>query len=201
MFVELHARVRHITSEYRGPSSAPTGLTLPRRGHYTTARVCKRCRREGGADVHARARTRASLVWTERSLRFKEPRACLRAQWEHVRRDDRPFDHLARYFKVSAIVAARRSLDLGLINRDTFFTFYRDHIATVRQRAEDTEGGGDFYLNQNVRFGRRFAVAVVQAVQEGRLAHRDAYTLTGLWGQTFENYVAELRGQRRRRRE
>jgi Zn-dependent peptidase ImmA (M78 family) len=132
---------------------------------------------------------------------FLVPAAELRAQWEHVRRDDRPFDHLARYFKVSAIVAARRALDLGLVDRETFFTFYRDHIATARRRTEDAEGGGDFYLNQNVRLGRRFAAAVVQAVHEGRLAYRDAYTLTGLWGRTFENYVAELQGKRRRRRE
>ena len=125
----------------------------------------------------------------------------LRAQWDRVRREDRPFDLLARHFKVSAIVAARRALDLDLISRRTFFAFYRDHIAAARRRTEDAEGGGDFYLNQNVRLGRRFAVAVVQAVQEGRLAYRDAYTLTGLWGRTFENYVAELQGRRRRRRE
>ncbi|HEV3061671.1 MAG TPA: ImmA/IrrE family metallo-endopeptidase [Vicinamibacterales bacterium] len=125
----------------------------------------------------------------------------LRAQWDRVRRQDRPFDQLARHFKVSAIVAARRALDLGLINRQAFFQFYEDHIAAARRKTDDAEGGGDFYLSQNVRLGRRFAVAVVQAVQEGQLAYRDAYTLTGLWGRTFDNYVADLQGRRRRRRE
>jgi Zn-dependent peptidase ImmA (M78 family) len=124
----------------------------------------------------------------------------LRAQWERARRNDQPFEQLARHFKVSAIVAGRRALDLGLISRETFFAFYRDHIAAARAKKEDAEGGGDFYLNQNVRLGRRFAVAIVQAVQEGRLGYRDAYTLTGLWGKTFDNYVAELLGRRRRRR-
>lgn len=124
----------------------------------------------------------------------------LRAQWDRVRRNDRPFDQLARHFKVSAIVAARRALDLGLIDRPTFFAFYGDYIAAARAKREDAEGGGDFYLNQNVRLGHRFAAAVVQAVQEGRLAYREAYTLTGLWGKTFDNYVAEIQGRRRRRR-
>lgn len=122
----------------------------------------------------------------------------LRAEWERVRRQERPFDTLARHFKVSAIVAVRRALDLGLIPREAFLEFYRHHLAEVQRRAEDVAGGGDFYLTQNVRLGRRFAVAVVHAVQEGRLPYREAYALTGLWGQTFDNYAAELQGKRRR---
>lgn len=122
----------------------------------------------------------------------------LRAQWDRARTQDRPFDYLARYFKVSAIVAARRALDLALIPRRAFFDFYRDHLAEAQRRADEAAGGGDFYLTQNVRLGRRFAVAVVHAVQEGRLAYREAYALTGLWGHTFEKYAAELQGARTR---
>ena len=110
----------------------------------------------------------------------------------------RPFDYLARHFKVSAIVAARRALDLALIPRNAFLEFYRDHLAEAKRRRDATAGGGDFYLTQNVRLGRRFGVEVVHAVQEGRLTYREAYALTGLWGHTFANYVAELQGGRRR---
>ena len=122
----------------------------------------------------------------------------LRSQWEFARAQVQPFDYLARHFKVSAIVAARRALDLALIPRNVFFEFYRDHLAEAKRRRDDTAGGGDFYLTQNVRLGRRFGVAVVHAVQEGRLTYREAYALTGLWGHTFANYVAELQGGRRR---
>jgi len=113
---------------------------------------------------------------------FLVAEAELRAEWEKVRLQERPFDALARHFKVSAIVTARRALDLGLIQQKSFFEFYRTHLAEVRRRTEDAAGGGDFYLTQNVRLGRRFAIAVIHAVQEGRLPYREAYALTGLWG-------------------
>lgn len=122
----------------------------------------------------------------------------LHAQWDRARVRKRPFDYLARYFKVSAVVAARRALDIGLVSRRGFLDFYRDHLAEAHRRVNDTSGGGDFYLTQNVRLGRRFAVAVVHAVQEGRLPYREAYALTGLRGQTFEQYAAELHGGRTR---
>ena len=80
----------------------------------------------------------------------------LRSQWEFARAQVRPFDYLARNFKVSAIVAARRALDLALIPRNVFFEFYHDHLAEAKWRRDDTAGGGDFYLTQNVRLGRRF---------------------------------------------
>src|SRR5207253_765060 len=105
---------------------------------------------------------------------FLCPAADLRREWERVRREDKPFDALARHFKVSAIVVARRALDLGLIRRDAFFEFYREHVAEAERRADDGgRTGGDFYNTQNVRIGRRFATAVVHAVQEGRLTYRE----------------------------
>jgi Zn-dependent peptidase ImmA (M78 family) len=144
------------------------------------------------------ASDRIEIACNAVAAEFLVAEAELRAQWDRAQAQARPFDYLARHFKVSAIVAARRALDLALIARRTFFDFYRDHLAEAQRRAENAAGGGDFYLNQNVRLGRRFAVAVIHAVQEGRLTYREAYTLTGLWGQTFDKYVAELRGGRRR---
>ena len=96
-------------------------------------------------------------------------------------------------------MAARRALDLALIPRNAFFEFYRDHLAEAKRRTDATAGGGDFYLTQNVRLGRRFGVAVVHAVQEGRLTYREAYARSPDSGDTpFANYVAELQGGRRR---
>ena len=121
----------------------------------------------------------------------------LRAAWARVQNQGDPFNLLARQFKVSAIVAARRALDLQFIPLTDFLTFFRDHLAETARRKKTKPDGGDFYRTQNVRLGRRFAVALVHAVQEGRLAYREAYGLTGLWGQTFDKYVASLQGQRR----
>jgi Zn-dependent peptidase ImmA (M78 family) len=123
---------------------------------------------------------------------FLVPQLQLRDTWARIRNDDNAFESLARTFKVSAIVAARRALDLQLISRDRFFQFYRAYVQADRQRAEQTEPGGNFYATQNVRLGRRFAVAVVHAAKEGRVTYREAYALTDLWGQTFEKYAEKI---------
>ena len=56
--------------------------------------------------------------------------------------------------------------------------------------------GGDFYPNQNLRIGKRFASAVFQAANEGKLLYSEAYRLTGLYGRTFDNYADYLAGKR-----
>ena len=63
-----------------------------------------------------------------------------------------PFETLARTFKVSPVVAARRALDLDLVDRSTFFDFYERYVS--RERKGGTKpSGGDFYNNQNTRVG------------------------------------------------
>ncbi|HKV98818.1 MAG TPA: ImmA/IrrE family metallo-endopeptidase [Vicinamibacterales bacterium] len=122
---------------------------------------------------------------------FLVPQAELRAEWDAVRSDQERFDKLARIFKVSSIVAARRALDLELITQDAFFAFYRDYQAAEHE-AHSSDEGGNFYATQNVRLGRRFSVAIVNAAREGRVTYREAYELTGLWGQTFDKYASKL---------
>jgi Zn-dependent peptidase ImmA (M78 family) len=116
----------------------------------------------------------------------------LRRVWPSVRRDEEPFQKIARQFKVSALVAARRALDLELINRVTFLEFYDDYLVDERRTATRRADGGDFYLTQNLRVGRRFANAVIRATREGKLLYSDAYSLTSLYGKTFESYASSL---------
>lgn len=133
---------------------------------------------------------------------FLVPAAELRAAWpdevlvpaaevEAARPDARPpaepFQMIARRFKVSPIVAARRALDLGLIQKLAFLEFFKAYQADERRKA--ARARGDFYQTQNVRLGRRFARIVAQAAREGRLLYRDAYHLTGLHGATFDRYA------------
>jgi Zn-dependent peptidase ImmA (M78 family) len=119
------------------------------------------------------------------------PAQDLRRQWAEAQEADEPFQFLARYFKVSPLVAARRALDLGLLHRNEFFDFYRDYQADER-RQKRKSSGGDFYATQGMRVGERFANAVIRAVKEGRLLYRDAYRLTGLHGKTFDRYAESL---------
>jgi Zn-dependent peptidase ImmA (M78 family) len=112
-------------------------------------------------------------------------------EWQVVATDLDRFDRLARTFKVSALVAARRALDLRYITREEFFTFYDHQIQTSLNRRKKSSGG-DFWKTQGVRIGDMFGSAVAHAVWAGKLLYRDAYKLTGLRGKTFDNYIAGL---------
>ena len=98
-----------------------------------------------------------------------------------------------RAFKVSPVVAARRALDLQLVERSTFFDFYERYVNRERKESgTEPSGGGDFYNNQNTRIGELFATQVLRAAMEGRIGFKEAYDLTGLRGGTFQNYARRL---------
>ncbi|MDE2655570.1 MAG: ImmA/IrrE family metallo-endopeptidase [Gemmatimonadota bacterium] len=119
------------------------------------------------------------------------PEREIRARWREVKRQTDPFETLARTFKVSPVVAARRILDLGLVDRGTFFDFYEDYVNRER-RSGTKPSGGDFYNNQNTRVGELFATQVLRAAMEGRIGFKKAYDLTGLRGGTFQRYARRL---------
>lgn len=122
---------------------------------------------------------------------FLVPAQELKACWREVRHDETPFETLARRFKVSPIMAGRRAMDLRLVSRETFFTFYEEYIETERGQRPDS-GGGDFYSNQNTRVGERFALLVIRAAKGGRVSFKEAYDLTGLRGGAFQEYAKRL---------
>ncbi len=123
---------------------------------------------------------------------FLVPEVELRRVWPQVRKDPEPFQRIARQFKVSVLVAARRALDLSLISRIVFLDFYRDYHTKERRAAAIRQQKGNFYANQNMRVGQRFASAVVRAAKEGKLLYSEAYQLTGLYGRTFDRYASSL---------
>ncbi len=125
---------------------------------------------------------------------FLVPAQELKRFWSDAKASPEPFQLIARHFKVSPIVAARRALDLNLIESQVFFDFFSAYQADERRKAATKKGGGDFYNNQNVRLGKRFARTVMHAAKEGRLLYRDAYSLTGLHGATFDKYAKALGG-------
>ncbi len=116
----------------------------------------------------------------------------LRSFWSSVRSERDRFQAVARRFKVSELVAARRALDLGLVTRNEFFRFYEKYQEKEKRVSSKAQEGGDFYATQNLRIGRRLAEAVVRAAREGTIAYREAYQLTGLYGRAFEQYAESL---------
>lgn len=123
---------------------------------------------------------------------FLVPEQEIRKLWPSVQGTSEPFQTIARRFKISALVAARRALDLRLTRKAEFLTFYQGYLNDERRTVARRSTGGDFHLNQNLRVGRRFASAVVRAAKEGKLLYSEAYRLTGLYGRTFDSYAAYL---------
>lgn len=121
------------------------------------------------------------------------PTAEVLGLWESIHGHDDPVGVIASRFKVSVPVAARRALELRLLSRSEFFSVleaHRQKMAQVPLKAAD--GGGSFWSNQGVRIGDRFGAAIVRAAKEGRLLYRDAYRLTDLHGETFNQYARQL---------
>lgn len=128
---------------------------------------------------------------------FLVPIEKLKQAWPAAPAGDAAFGWLAKRFKVSPIVAARRAKDGRLISADDFFSYYRRCLQRERERDDQPRAGGNFWLTQHLRLGRRFGSSVAAAAREGRISYSDAYALTGLHGETFEKYLRSL-GQKDR---
>jgi Zn-dependent peptidase ImmA (M78 family) len=129
---------------------------------------------------------------------FLVPSVVLAEVWPQVRGRDNPFQLLAKRFKVSEIVAARRLLDMGFIARADFFRFYNEwqqnELRIAHKKAQD-ESGGNYYANLNLRIGNRFGDLLTRSVQAGTTLYTDAWRLTGLRKNTFQEYAKKIFGR------
>ena len=123
---------------------------------------------------------------------FLVPEGEFRAYWNQVNQTRDLYSSAARQFKVSSIVAARRALDLDLTGRSAFFEFYNQYKDEEWRSSQQSERGGNFWFNQIWRVGPRFASTVFCAAKEGRLTYKEAYSLTDLKGDTFENIPEQM---------
>lgn len=99
--------------------------------------------------------------------------------------------YASRYFKVSEIVIARRALDTGKLTRQQFFAFYEEYSNREFVKKEQQSSGGDFYATTKKRLSLTFASHINNAVKSGNLLYRDAYKLTSLKGDTFQNFFSK----------
>lgn len=101
---------------------------------------------------------------------------------------------LAKEFKVSSIVIARRALDLHQWTKPEFFAFYETY-----QREEfkkhSPSSGGNFYATTRKRLGKKFMAHIKDAVQSEQLLYPDAYKLTELQGDTFHTFMEKYAEQ------
>ena len=118
----------------------------------------------------------------------------LHEQWKTAKQSGDPYQDIAKRFKVSTVVAARRVFDSEFITREAFFEYYYQNRAKNwgGTQQSDKGRGGNFWSNQLWRVDARFGSAVSRAVTEGRVSYTDAYRLTGLKGDTFSNIPEKM---------
>ncbi|MCY4582773.1 MAG: ImmA/IrrE family metallo-endopeptidase [Chloroflexi bacterium] len=100
-------------------------------------------------------------------------------------------NRLARRFKVSTLVVLRRVYDTGGVDRDAFWSAYREE--TVRLRNITRGSGGNQIRNVGVRVSKLLARTLIVSTLEGRTSYAEAFRLLGIKKvSTFESVAANL---------
>ncbi len=118
-------------------------------------------------------------VWCNQvAAEFLVPMELLRAEVRKGESVEHEMARLARRFKVSTLVVLRRLHDAGVVSKAAFARAYDDEL--FRLLSIDRGGGGNFYLTQTARAGRRFSRALVASTLEGQTLFRDAFRMLGI---------------------
>ena len=119
------------------------------------------------------------------------PLAALRKEYRKTSDLREELDRLARCFKVSTLVVLRRMHDVGAFDRERLWQEYERELERLASIPRGT--GGQFYLTQAVRAGKRFARALVVSTFEGQTSFTEAFRLLGVRKvETLRRFGCEL---------
>src|SRR5208283_2749076 len=119
------------------------------------------------------------------------PVAMIRSEYDQGRELHEEVERLARRFKVSTLVILRRTYDIGALSREELRVAYEEELRRLREIPR--KSGGNFYLTQAARVGKRFATALVVSTLEGNTLYRDAFRMLGSWKlETFKELGRSL---------
>lgn len=138
--------------------------------------------------INRNERTSVEKFCDSIAAEFLAPKKRFRIAWNSTH----DFSRLADNFCVSPITAARRAMDLGKIDRESFFEFYNKYKRDLENIPKQERTGGDFYLTQPKRIGKRFMKCVISAVGNGQLSYLDALKLTKLNSASFDKFAEKV---------
>ncbi len=99
---------------------------------------------------------------------------------------------IAKKFKISVFVVLIKAKQSSLIREYEFQRQWKDCIENI-QRIKSKGSGGDYYRTAPFKAGgETFLLRVVHSTLAGETLYRDAYSLTGLKGETFNKYYRQL---------
>ncbi|KAF0246859.1 MAG: hypothetical protein FD180_389 [Planctomycetota bacterium] len=122
-------------------------------------------------------RNRAEAWCNRVAAEFLVPLASLKKEYDPKADLWKEVARLKGVFKVSSLVILRRIHDAGGLTESALWKAYKSELA--RLLATPKSSGGDFYLTQAARVGKRFARALVSQTLEGLTLYTEAFRLLG----------------------
>lgn len=124
------------------------------------------------------------------------PKEAFLEKWKDNTNDDThvKIKELARIFRCSGSVIARRALDNQKIDKNTYNQVITDAIEAYIQSKQEKSSGGDYYRVARSKLDGVFVRALCESVNSGRTSFTEAYRLTNTTSKTFSEVVSGLGG-------
>lgn len=107
-------------------------------------------------------------------------------------------EKMAKVFKCSRFVVARKALDNGKISQEIYKRVIGELINRFQEwqarQKEKKKTGGDYYRNLASKMDRNFITALERSAFEGRTQYTEIYRLTNTNRKTFEKLLNEVGG-------
>lgn len=101
---------------------------------------------------------------------------------------------LAKYFRCSESVFARRALDNQKIDKVIYNQVVSDAIQAYIKSKQEKSSGGDYYRVASSKLDGSFVRALCESVNSGRTSYTEAYRLTNTTSKTFSEVASGLGG-------
>lgn len=117
-------------------------------------------------------------------------------KWNSSPNDDihERIKELARMFRCSGSVIARRALDNKKIDNNVYNREIADTIEAYIQAKKERSSGGDYYRVARSKLDSVFVRALCESVNSGRTSFTEAYRLTNTTSKTFSEVASGLGG-------
>lgn len=123
------------------------------------------------------------------------PARDFRSSWDDSRTVEANLQALSAQYRVSDFVVLRQAYDLQILSREVYWRHYERLAESQRERdARRSREGGDFYATLLVRNSNTLTTALITAVAEGNVLHRDAARLLNVKVNTLNGIAEHLFG-------
>lgn len=124
------------------------------------------------------------------------PKTVFLEKWNNNTNDDihEKIKELARMFRCSSSVIARRALDNKKIDQNVYNMVIADAIEAYIQTKQEKSSGGDYYRVARSKLDGVFVRALCESVNSGRTSFIEAYRLTNTTSKTFSEVASGLGG-------